>query len=173
MAKSALSVCRQYLDYVVCCVLSILYFCASQIVCILQDLQALASACCKAAQVLHRANLVHRELRLPNVVQLDHQQYLVIDLESVAELTQTPLPADFDHVLKTCSAETLDISCCSTALSDMYCIALVVQEASLAACSVQAFNCISELYNKALTAEVALKTCKMCGICDCPCSCRL
>lgn len=58
-----------------------------QAVCIVQDLHAMATACCRAAQLLHTAKLVHRDLRLPNVVQLGPQHYMVIDLESVADLT--------------------------------------------------------------------------------------
>lgn len=68
----------------------------------------MASACCKAAQVLHRNKLVHRDFRLPNVVQLAHQQYMVIDLESVADVTAKRLPENFHNVLKTCNAKALD-----------------------------------------------------------------
>ncbi len=76
-----------------------------QSVCVVQELHALAVACCSAAQVLHDNKLVHLDLRLPNVVQLGHKQYMVIDLESVASSAAKPLPKDFHNVLRTCTAE--------------------------------------------------------------------
>ncbi len=134
-----------------------LCLCIAQTGCVLQDLHALASACCKAAQVLHANNLVHRDLRLPNVVQLAHHQYMVIDLESVAGLTQERLPEDFHHALKTCTSEALDAAGCFTALSDMYCIGVLLKEAYPTVCSLQAASFIQSLMAKKLTAEAALE----------------
>lgn len=82
----------------------------------MQDLHALATACCSAAQVLQTVGLVHRDLRLPNVVQVGHQHYMVIDLESVAGAVAEPLPAYFHFVLKACTAEALDRAHCFTAI---------------------------------------------------------
>jgi len=124
-----------------------------------QELHALAVACCSAAQVLHDDKLVHRDLRLPNVVQLGHQHYMVIDLESVASSEAKPLPKNFHNVLKTCTAEALDKAGCFTALSDMFCIGVLLQEVvNLRATpySVQASNFMHKLLGKDLTAATAL-----------------
>ena len=67
----------------------------AQAICVLQDLHALASACCRTAHLLHSVKLVHRDLRMPNVVQLGQKHYMVIDLESVANLTAKCLPRTF------------------------------------------------------------------------------
>ena len=99
-----------------------------QSVCVVQELHALAVACCSAAQVLHDNKLVHCDLHLPNVVQLAHQQYRVIDLESVASSAAEPLPKDFHDVLKTCAAEGLDNAHRFAALSDMFCIGVLLKE---------------------------------------------
>ncbi|DBB14133.1 TPA: hypothetical protein ACH3X3_001085 [Trebouxia sp. C0006] len=120
-----------------------------------QDLHAVASACCKAAQVLHTNKLVHRDFRLPNVVQLAHQQYMVIDLESVADVTAKRLPENFHNVLKKCNAEALDADGRFTPLSDMYSIGVLLREA-LVGVSTQALTFIQKLMDKELTAEAAL-----------------
>ena len=88
---------------------------------------ALAVACC-AAQVLHDNKLVHRDLHLPNEVQLGHQQYMLIDLESVASFAAEPLSKDFHNVLITCTADALDNARHFTALSDMFCIGVLLKE---------------------------------------------
>ena len=124
----------------------------------------MASACCKAAQVLHTNKLVHRDFRLPNVVQLAHQQYMVIDLESVADVTAKRLPENFHNVLKTCNAEALDADGHFTPLSDMYCIGVLLTEAHIRVSS-QAATFTHKLLDKELTAEatspglLSLKTC--------------
>ena len=115
----------------------------------------MASACCKAAQVLHRNKLVHRDFRLPNVVQLAHQQYMVIDLESVADVTAKRLPENFHNVLKTCNAEALDADGRFAPLSDMYSIRSLLMEAHIRVSS-QAATFIHKLTDKELTAEAAL-----------------
>ncbi|KAL3130715.1 hypothetical protein ABBQ38_000064 [Trebouxia sp. C0009 RCD-2024] len=120
-----------------------------------QDLHAMASACCKAAQVLHTNKLVHRDFRLPNVVQLAHQQYMVIDLESVADVTAKRLPKNFHNVLKVCNAEALDADGRFTPLSDMYSIGVLLREAHVSVNS-QAVTFIDKLMDKELTAEAAL-----------------
>ena len=125
----------------------------------MQELHALAVACCSAAQVLHDDKLVHRDLRLPNVVQLGHQHYMVIDLESVASAVAKPLPIDFHNVLKTCTAEALDDTGRFTALSDMFCIGVLLKEvvnSRATPYSVQANHFIYKLLVKELTAVAAL-----------------
>ena len=125
---------------------------------------------CSAAQVLHDDKLVHRDLRLPNVVhdQLGHQHYMVIDLESVANSAAKPLSKDFHNVLKTCTAEALDNSMRFTALSDMFCIGVLlkkVESSRATPYSVQANHFIHKLLGKESTATAAL----MCSQCEwCP-----
>ncbi len=82
---------------------------------------------------------------------------MVIDLESVAELTQKSLPEDTCSALKTCTSKALDAAGCFTALSDMYCIGALLQEAYPTACSLQSASYIQNLMAKELTAEAALE----------------
>lgn len=58
-------------------------------------MQALASACCKAAQVLHAAGCVHCNFCMANIVQLEPGAYMVIELETVGKADAGPLPAGF------------------------------------------------------------------------------
>ena len=115
----------------------------------------MASACCKAARVLHTNKLVHRDFRMPNVVQLAYQQCMVIDLESVADVAARRLPENFQNVLKTCNTEALDAHGCFTPLSDMYSIGVLLREAH-ASVSSQAITFIHKLMDKELSAEAAL-----------------
>lgn len=116
----------------------------------------MATACCTAAQILHAAKLVHRDFRLPNVVQLGPRQYMVIDLESVASETAKGLSKNFHHILRTCNAEALDAAGRFTALSDMHCIGLLLKEARVNVTSVQADVFVDKLVAEQLTAEGAL-----------------
>lgn len=125
----------------------------AQATCVLQDLHALASPCCRTAHLLHSVKLVHRDLRMPNVVQLGHQHYMVIDLESAANLKAKCLPKNFHCVLKTCSAEALDAAGCFTA---MYCIGALLKEARPSLSSPQVDTFIHKLMAKELSAEAAL-----------------
>lgn len=116
----------------------------------------MALACCQAAQILHSKDLVHRDLRWANIVQIGPAQYMVIDIESVA--TTVPLvklPADFARVLRTCTQEALDEGCYSTR-SDMYSIGLLLKEACPQPSQAAAVF-ISHLENKLLTAAQALQ----------------
>ena len=94
----------------------------------MQELHALAVACCSTAQVLHDDKLVHRDLHLPNMIQLGHQHDRVIDLESVTNSAAKPLPKDFHNVRKTCTAEALDNLGRFTPLSNMFCIGILLEE---------------------------------------------
>lgn len=121
----------------------------------------LGVACCSAAQVLHDDKLAHRDLRLPNVVQLGHQHYMMIDLESMANSAAKPLPKDFHDVLKTCTAEAVDNLGLFTPLSDMFCIGILLEEvvnSRATPYSVQANHFIQchKLLGKELTATAAL-----------------
>ncbi|DBB09237.1 TPA: hypothetical protein ACH3X3_007820 [Trebouxia sp. C0006] len=124
-----------------------------------QELHALAVACCSAAKVLHDYKLVHRDLRLPNVVQLGREHYLVIDLESVASTAAKALPQDFHNVLKTCNAEALDDARHFTVMSDMFCIGVLLKEvvdSRATPYSAQANRFIRKLLDKDLAAVPAL-----------------
>lgn len=80
---------------------------------------------------------------------------MVIDLESVADVTAKRLPENLHNVLKTCNAEALDADGHFTPLSDMYSIGVLLKEAHISVSS-QAVTFISKLMDKELTAEAAL-----------------
>lgn len=61
---------------------------------LVQDLRSLAAACCKAAATLHAEGIVHRDLRLDNVVRLGKERWMVIDLE-LCGADGAPLPIAF------------------------------------------------------------------------------
>ncbi|KAK9828229.1 hypothetical protein WJX74_004567 [Apatococcus lobatus] len=63
-----------------------------------EDLHAIALASCEAARILHTKGLVHRDLRFANIIELARRQYVVIDLESVAEVSNAALPGNFEQV---------------------------------------------------------------------------
>lgn len=116
----------------------------------------MAVACCSAAKVLHDKQLVHRDLRLPNVVQLGPRQYMVIDLESAAWASNAALPKDFQFKLRTCTVVALNSQRCFTIASDMHCIGQLLQRAAFSPSSAaQAF--IDLLIQKRLTAGRALQ----------------
>ena len=71
-----------------------------------QDLRDIARACCKAAQILHNAGIVHRDLRKENVVCLAPGKWMVIDLEHAAKADQTVLP---EYQLIAWDDNTLDV----------------------------------------------------------------
>jgi serine/threonine protein kinase len=52
---------------------------------------------CEALSVLHEAGLVHRDVRLPNVVQVSQEQFVLIDLETVAA-SPFQLPEGFQYL---------------------------------------------------------------------------
>lgn len=93
---------------------------------------------------------------MPSVVQLGHQHYMVTDLESVAELTTNRLPEKFHCVLNRRSPEALNAAGCCTALSDMYCIGLLLKEAHAGLFSPQVYTFVHKLMSKELTADAAL-----------------
>ena len=119
-----------------------------------QDLHALAFACCSAAGILHRSHLAHRDLRLSNVVQLGPQQYMVIDLETVAWLSAEQLPQNFSQTLYTCTTAALDKGGHFTAESDMHLIGHLLREAMQDAPEA-ASQFIQLLIEKRLTSQQA------------------
>lgn len=121
-----------------------------------QEWRALAVACCTAAKVLHSKGLVHRDMRLPNVVQLEALQYMVIDLESAARVSDDALPGGFERRLRTCSPAALDQQRRFTTLSDMHCIGMLLQMPQLTL-SEAAKAFIDSLLLKQLSAEEALE----------------
>ncbi|KAK9810814.1 hypothetical protein WJX73_009499 [Symbiochloris irregularis] len=122
-----------------------------------QDLHALAVACCSAAEALHTRELVHRDMRMPNVVQLGPRQYCVIDLESAARISTGPLPQNFEEVLRTCTPAALDCHRCFTARSEMYVIGQLLWGALDNHHSNAASHFINKLLNKELLAPEALQ----------------
>ncbi|DBA75456.1 TPA: hypothetical protein ACH3X1_010713 [Trebouxia sp. C0004] len=90
---------------------------------------------------------------------------MVIDLESVASSVAKPLPKDFHDVLKTCTAEALDNAGRFTALSDMFCIGVLLKEvvnSRATPYSVQAGHFIQKLFagQKGLARKQQTVSCK-------------
>lgn len=114
-------------------------------------------SCCKAADVLHEANLVHRDLRMPNIVMLSEGNYMIIDLESCASIDKK-LPRSFSTILRTCTLSALDNDK-FTATSDMFCIAQLLEDAGqhLIHQSPAARHFIGRLKGKELAAHAALE----------------
>ncbi len=123
----------------------------------LQDVQALAAACCNAARVLHAAGLVYRDFKMDNIVQLQPGSYMVVDLEAVRKAGAGRLPAGFR--LRGWGRKTLTRGQYTT-LSDMYEIGDLMGQllrALWSAPSAQATDFVDQLKNKALSAEDALQ----------------
>lgn len=93
---------------------------------LLQDVQALALCCCKAALLLHQAGVVHRDVRLDNVTQLGRHRYMLIDLETVAAADAAALPPTFS--LTGWGSSTLDSHRRFTPESDMHQIGALLDE---------------------------------------------
>lgn len=85
---------------------------------------------------------------------LGPQQYMVIDLESAAQVSSVPLPQDFRQKLRTCSPSALDDGC-FTAASDIYLIGQLLEDALLCP-SGAAHVFIGLLLDKRLSADQAL-----------------
>ena len=124
-----------------------------------QDLHAIALATCKAARILHAKGLVHRDLRFANIIELARRQYVVIDLESVAEVGGAALPENFEQVLRTCKPITLDAQRRYTEASDMYSIGRLLE--GLCTNTIQPSEAvrkfINQLKSKKLTAAAAVQ----------------
>jgi serine/threonine protein kinase len=81
-----------------------------------QSIRMMAKNVCEALSVLH-AGLVHRDVRLPNVVQVSQEQFMLIDLERVAA-SPFRLPQGFQY-FREWSIEMLEGNS-YTPMSDMY-----------------------------------------------------
>ncbi|KAG5178699.1 hypothetical protein JKP88DRAFT_247967 [Tribonema minus] len=93
----------------------------------IEDVRATALACCRAAQVLHAAGIVHRDFREANVVALRPGTHMVIDLE-LAALADQAVPETFS--LTGWDERTLDTrgdSQIFSRMSDMHTIGLMVE----------------------------------------------
>jgi hypothetical protein len=62
--------------------------------CAVQEAKDMARACCQALKALHDDGIVHRDVRLANVVRLGPRQWMLIDYEHCGK-AGAPLPASF------------------------------------------------------------------------------
>jgi serine/threonine protein kinase len=112
---------------------------------------------CEALSVLHEAGLVHRDVRLPNVVQVSQEQFMLIDLETVAA-SPFRLPEGFEYLRKW-SIEMLEGSF-YTPMSDMYQLGRLLEEEKdvhwMIEISESAVQFIRKLRSKKCTAAMAL-----------------
>jgi serine/threonine protein kinase len=79
---------------------------------------------CEALSALHDAGLVHRDVRLPNVVQVSQEQFMLIDLETVAA-SPFRLPEGFQY-FRGWSIEMLEDSF-YTPMLDMYQLGILLE----------------------------------------------
>ena len=130
-----------------------------------QELRELALACCLAAKTLHAAGVVHRDLRLENVVRLDEHHWCVIDLEHAGEADRA-LPIDYklrvwdETVTEPMTPVTGDtpVEHRYTTLSDMVLIGRLLRSAIApnAVLSPYFASFLDRLAHKQLSAEEAL-----------------
>ena len=124
---------------------------------LVQDVQALAICCCKAASLLHHAGVVHRDFRLDNIVQLGKQHYMLVDLEAVAAADAGALPPGFSF--RAWGNNVLDSHNCFTTMSDMYLVGMLLAEVfttSGIASSAAARGFVDKLVCKHLRAAAAM-----------------
>ena len=117
----------------------------------------MATACCRAAEVLHTAGVVHRNFRMANIVQLKPEVYMVIDLETVGRKVANPLPASF--ALTGWNSRTLNKARKYTTASDMHQIGLMIEEQlqGVVEASEEAWDFCEHLMRKNVSAKGALK----------------
>ncbi|KAG0592450.1 hypothetical protein KC19_1G252500 [Ceratodon purpureus] len=89
-----------------------------------QDTRMLAQNVCEALSVLHEAGLVHRDIRLQNILQVSKEQFMLIDLETVAA-SPFRVPPGFKW-FKEWSDATLE-GAVYTPLSDMYQLGILLE----------------------------------------------
>jgi Protein kinase domain len=121
-----------------------------------QDLRDIARACCKAAQILHNAGIVHRDLRKENIVCLAPAHWMVIDLEHAAKADQI---VQSDYRLVAWDDNTLDVQgqqLLYTRGSDMYLIGCLLAKVGANSMSHQAQQFVNRLKAKSLSAADAL-----------------
>jgi serine/threonine protein kinase len=69
--------------------------CRFNVFCVAQEIRKCAVNTCEALCVLHQAGLVHRDIRKDNLVQIGDTDYMLIDLETVADADAAALPENF------------------------------------------------------------------------------
>jgi serine/threonine protein kinase len=69
--------------------------CRFNVFCVAQEIQKCAANTCEALCILHQAGLVHRDIRKDNLVQIGDTDYMLIDLETVADSDAAALPEYF------------------------------------------------------------------------------
>jgi hypothetical protein len=120
-----------------------------------QSIRMMAKNVCEALSILHEAGLVHRDVRLPNVVQVSQEQFMLIDLESV---TASPfqMPEGFQY-FRGWSIEMLEGSF-YTPMSDMYQLGKLLEKDVhwMTEISESALQFIRRLRSKKCTAAMAL-----------------
>ena len=124
---------------------------------LLQDVQALAIRCCKAALLLHHAGVVHRDIRIDNVAQLGKHRYMLLDLETAAAARAGALSPTFS--LTNWGNSVLDPQRRFTTMSDMHLIGVLLDNVFstsgiASAAAARAF--IDKLKRKLLCATAAL-----------------
>ncbi len=120
-----------------------------------QSIRTMAKNVCEALSVLHEAGLVHRDVRLPNVVQVSQEQFMLIDLETVAAYPFR-LPEGFQY-FREWSIEMLEGNS-YTPMSDMYQLGRLLEKDVhwMTEISESALQFIRKLRSKECTAAMAL-----------------
>jgi hypothetical protein len=120
-----------------------------------QSIRTMAKNVCEALSVLHEAGLVHRDVRLPNVVQVSQEQFMLIDLETVAAYPFR-LPEGFQY-FREWSIEMLEGNS-YTPMSDMYQLGRLLKKDVhwMTEISESALQFIRKLRSKECTAVMAL-----------------
>jgi hypothetical protein len=120
-----------------------------------QSIRTMAKNVCEALSVLHEVGLVHRDVRLPNVVQVSQEQFMLIDLETVAAYPFR-LPQGFQY-FREWSIEMLEGNS-YTPMSDMYQLGRLLEKDVhwMTEISESALQFIKKLRSKEYTAAMAL-----------------
>ncbi|KAL0017914.1 hypothetical protein WJX77_008038 [Trebouxia sp. C0004] len=120
-----------------------------------QDVQLLAYSVCRALYILWKAKLVHRDVRMANIVRLQgpEDHYMLLDLGNVAQVKIWPAVQPF----KDWDSFTLSKNSEYDHLSDMYQLGKLLKRLLRRTGSQAAEEFINSIRNKSLTAEQALK----------------
>lgn len=119
-----------------------------------QDVRTMARCICEALRVLHTNGLVHRDLRLPNIVQISKDHFVLINLETAAECPNK-VPQGFLGLLGW-DPDTLEGGVYMT-MSDMHQLGQLLSSTRELVNSTNAKAFIHRLLSKNLSAELALK----------------
>ncbi|KAG0568484.1 hypothetical protein KC19_6G022400 [Ceratodon purpureus] len=120
-----------------------------------QDTRMLVKNVCEALSVLHEAGLVHRDVRYPNIVQVSEEQFMLIDLETVAAFP-FEVPRGFEYFSGW--SEEMFEGGSYTPMSDMYQLGKLLEDnvpkGTVVSTPAQQF--IRSLLRKEYTAATAL-----------------